>query len=277
MGESFKNLEPVKISQAQEAQPSLDQRRHNANALFLIDCSQSMSGKRMRKAIADIKAAVETLPSSVKVGIRVFGEEEPTMKLGHNSRLLVPLSRNSITQIYDKLDEIACTAPGDPNNPEWTMGDNRKPIQLGPDTPTGFALQEAWDNDFTHGDGQNDVYLVTDGRWNIGKDPCKVLEVINQDNIRMRVDVDSLNAADDKKLECIAENAGGKLLHEDESSGSSNAFVNFVNESLYGQVRDGSKRSSPTSQSIDHDKTNCHCHGTSDSKAPEPASNQTNQ
>ncbi len=170
----------------QEAQ----QERPKTRILFMLDASGSMLAKwenndRMSVAKDLLAHLVDSLEryDNVEVGLRVyghqFGRERNDCK---DTRLEVPFSRNSPSEIKKKLTEI---------------------VPRG-NTPITYSLQLAA-GDFPEENTRNVIILITDGLESCGGDPCAMSLELQKKRIFLRPFVIGIgiNPEYEKQLNCI--------------------------------------------------------------------------
>jgi len=180
----------------------IERKAEPANILILLDCSNTMQQAidgtttgQFEGKLAGAKTAVRTtlhaIPSDVKVGLRVFGNnfrsDDSDCK---QTFLLVPIGQKNRGEIVDKADALRA------------MGM----------TPLDYALRQSV-RDFDGLEGTRRIILISDGQDTCGGDPCKVMQTLARIGFKMKVDIIGTGikeVAAREQLDCIAKSSGGK-------------------------------------------------------------------
>lgn len=174
------------IAFAVSAQPAETRR-----ILILLDGSGSMleTWKETTKWEVAKRLIDKTLDSiqrenpSVEIGLRVFGHQSPRlMQDCEDSKLEVPIGKNSVPAIQSKLDEIVPKGH----------------------TPIAYSLFLAA-GDFPDLPGTNSIILITDGIENCEGDPCASAEVLANKRITLKPFIIGIGLAetDKGKFDCV--------------------------------------------------------------------------
>lgn len=169
------------------------------NVLLVLDCSMQLGGKK--DPIGELRVAKEAIaaeyilskiPPTVKVGLRVFGNQYSGFDTDcQQSDLLAPIAGGNRRTICERLRALR---------------------------PKGFAtltyaLMQA-ENDFSYFEGtNNELYLFTAGNDTCGGDPCAYATGMNAKPTKYKMNVyyfDSGNNQGREVSRFIASNSGGK-------------------------------------------------------------------
>ncbi|MCR8670455.1 VWA domain-containing protein [Agrococcus sp. HG114] len=179
--------------------------------VMVLDASGSMAEptsdgtSRMAAAQSAMDVVIGSIPSSNRVGLRVFGASvvgQSSPGACTDSELLVPIAADNRAALQSAIDGIA------------PFGE----------TPIGYALQQA-DQDLGS-TGQRAILLVSDGIANCEPDPCVVAAEIAANDIRMRIDVIGfdVDASARQQLQCIADRGRGDYLDVSEAASLQHAL-----------------------------------------------------
>lgn len=179
--------------------------------LLIVDFSESMNksfgmSSRYIHAIDAINQIIRELPSSTRIGLRVFGVSTQTLngfgvnlnknyskeELCSATKLVIPISSNNTSNISNTLSSFT------PNGV----------------TPIGYSLRQAIKNDFNIPSSLKHIILVTDGRENCGDDPCQYIKRVMSTRNDIKIDVIGITIDENaySQLACIANNANGKYF-----------------------------------------------------------------
>lgn len=173
----------------------------NANVSILLDASGSMAQKvggktKMELAKEAINEFLSSMPEGANVSLRVYGHK------GSNSDSDKQISCDSTEVVYDlqAYDQAAFASSLDSFKPTgWT--------------PIAKAITEA-KNDFEKAgnEGQNIIYIVSDGVETCDGDPAIAAKELHDSNIAAVVNVIGFNvdSAGQKQLMSVAQAGGGK-------------------------------------------------------------------
>ncbi len=171
----------------------------NANVSILLDASGSMAQKvggktKMELAKEAINEFLSSMPEGANVSLRVYGHK------GSNADSDKKVSCDSTEVVYD-LKAYEKT--------EFSKSlDSFKPTGW---TPIAKAITEA-KSDFEKAEGQNIMYIVSDGVETCDGDPVKAAKELHDSNIAAVVNVIGFNvdSAGQKQLISVAQAGGGK-------------------------------------------------------------------
>ncbi|WP_079504938.1 VWA domain-containing protein [Mesobacillus jeotgali] len=173
----------------------------NANVSILLDASGSMAQKvggktKMELAKEAINEFLSSMPEGANVSLRVYGHK------GSNADSDKKVSCDSTEVVYDlkAYDKAAFSSSLDSFKPTgWT--------------PIAKAITEA-KNDFEKAgnQGQNIIYIVSDGVETCDGDPVKAAKELHDSNIAAVVNVIGFNvdSAGQNQLMSVAQAGGGK-------------------------------------------------------------------
>lgn len=171
----------------------------DTNVMIVLDSSQSMGRTaggttKMEQARTAISRALESLPSSARVGLRVYGSTvavgdplKPTKAACADSRLVVPVGPVDKPRIEAVVSVF-------------------KPFGY---SPTSYALQQAAADLGTS--GRRAIILVSDGQDSCTGDPAAAVSALRKDGIGMTVSAVGLHAEAPaaKQMQSVATAGGG--------------------------------------------------------------------
>jgi hypothetical protein len=198
------------------------------NILFLLDSSQSMKegiggmlsekGNKMETAKRVLQETIATIPGSVNVGFRVFGQsyrDDPFFDCTQ-TELLVPIGPGNRGTIIARLRNV-------------------RPFGL---TPLTYALSQA-ENDLRNCQGSRQIILISDGAETCGNDPCAYVRRLTASGFNMKIDIVGLGLKHDVEskiqLNCIASASGGKFYDANTAA----ELVDSIRESVQKAVGEG--------------------------------------
>lgn len=166
-----------------------------SNLLLIVDSSNSMWGQvdgksKMDVARETLNKLVSDLPSDMQLALMAYGHRRDK----------------------DCNDVEVMSALG--KNPPETLQKLISSLQPTGKTPIANALTSAMDV-FKGQEGQNNnVVLISDGIESCDGDPCAVAKALKESGVSVRAHVVGFGVtkAEGKKLNCIAENSGGKYF-----------------------------------------------------------------
>lgn len=168
--------------------------REASKVLLILDASGSMldddpSGvSKMEAARTAMQGAIEALPDTAQVGLRVFG---PTP-----TNVADECLRSELVHPVGQLDRAGLAKAVKGFSPDGA-------------TPIAYSLEEGAKDLGT--DGSRHIILVSDGEENCAPDPCEAAK--NLDDAGVTLQVDAVGFAVDEKtreqLRCIADATGG--------------------------------------------------------------------
>jgi len=210
---------------------------------FVMDYSGSMSNW-IRVAKRSMAAILSQIPSSTKVGFRVFGHDAD----GSNLPTLSTLKEiKKITKQGNKFKVVTekgclgtvkgvCTATKQVT-PITNININAllsgmDSVDLGRATPLVYALDRSVYQDFAGFDTitPKKIVLITDGGENCGGDPCAFAEKLMQKRSDVHIDV-VLVSSHSKALACLSNTTGGHFYNVDNLSD----FSTVINQSMQSQ------------------------------------------
>lgn len=171
----------------------------DTNVMIVLDSSQSMGRTaggttKMEQARTAISKALESLPSSARVGLRVYGSTvavgdplKPTKAACADSRLVVPVGPVDKPRIEAVVSVF-------------------KPFGY---SPTSYALQQAAADLGTS--GRRAIILVSDGQDSCTADPAAAVSALRKDGIGMTVSAVGLHAEAPaaQQMQSVATAGGG--------------------------------------------------------------------
>lgn len=185
------------------------------NIQILLDASGSMAGQMEGRTKMDLaKEAItdfaESLPEEANVSLRVYGHAGSNQPDGKElscttTEEVYPLGKYENKAFSEALAGISPTGY----------------------TPIGLAMDKAAaDLESRESDGQNVVYVVSDGKETCGGDAAAAAKRMQQDGIQAVVNIIGFDIGEDerKSLEAIAEAGGGEYLRADTAEELRNTF-----------------------------------------------------
>jgi len=194
---------------------------------IVMDFSGSMSNwiTAAKRSMASIVAQI---PSSTKVGFRVFGHDSngtnPTSIHTLQDVKKIVKNGNKFTVVTEKspvgTTRGACSATTQvapiisANSNSILAGMNS--VDIGGATPLVYALDRAAYQDFAALDTTTPkkIILITDGGENCGGDPCAFAKALMRKRTDIHIDV-ILASSYSKSLSCLASTTGGHLYNVD--------------------------------------------------------------
>ena len=194
---------------------------------IVMDFSGSMSNwiTAAKRSMASIVAQI---PSSTKVGFRVFGHDSngtnPTSIHTLQDVKKIVKNGNKFTVVTEKspvgTTRGACSATTQvapiisANSNSILAGMNS--VDIGGATPLVYALDRAAYQDFAALDttSPKKIILITDGGENCGGDPCAFAKALMRKRTDIHIDV-ILASSYSKSLSCLASTTGGHLYNVD--------------------------------------------------------------
>ncbi|HQD22784.1 MAG TPA: VWA domain-containing protein [Arachnia sp.] len=166
--------------------------------LMVLDASGSMRTKlpdgttRISAARASLNRAIDRMPESTRVGMRVYGGSVPDDKGKKaqcaDSELVVPIGTD---------------------NRDALRGAVKKYTPLG-ETPIAYSLGKAATD--LPKSGNRTILLVSDGEETCAPDPCPAAEKLAGIDLRIDVIGVDVNSTARKQLRCIAEKGNGRYV-----------------------------------------------------------------
>ena len=207
---------------------------------IVMDFSGSMSNwiTAAKRSMASIVAQI---PSSTKVGFRVFGHDSngtnPTSIHTLQDVKKIVKNGNKFTIVTEKspigTTRGACSATQrvaplvSANYNSLIAGMNS--VDLGGATPLVYALDRAVNEDFAGLDSvtPKKIILITDGGENCGGDPCAYARNLMKKRTDVHIDV-VLASSYSKSLSCLASSTGGHLYNVDNLSDFSKTMTKSI-------------------------------------------------
>ncbi|MFT3887666.1 MAG: VWA domain-containing protein [Arachnia sp.] len=166
--------------------------------LMVLDASGSMKQKlsdgrtRIAAAKASLNRAIDQLPESTRVGMRVYGASVPDEKGKKaqcaDSELVVPIGTGNRSALRTAVKEYS---------------------PLG-ETPIAYSLRQAA-KDLPES-GNRTILLVSDGEETCAPDPCPTAEELAGVDLRIDVIGVDVNAKARRQLTCIADKGNGRYI-----------------------------------------------------------------
>lgn len=201
---------------------------NNENIIIVLDLSKSMNEtlnngeKKVDVAKKAVRQVLATVPDSVRVGLRVYGQKSGFLGLNQctQSTLISPIKENNKEDILKNIEKL------DPNGV----------------TPIEYSLRKAVE-DFDNLQGPKKIILISDGLETCNGDPCKFAKDLSFEYPDIKVDVISFvknigNFSLDSQLKCISLATNGKFSKTDTEIDLVNAIKNsfMVDKKLYWQI-----------------------------------------
>ena len=194
---------------------------------IVMDFSGSMSNW-ITAAKRSMAAIIAQIPSTTRVGFRVFGHDSngsnPTSIHTLQDVKKIVKNGNKFTVVTEKspigTTRGACSATTQvapiisANSNSILAGMNS--VDLGGATPLVYALDRAAYQDFAPLDttSPKKIILITDGGENCGGDPCAFAKALMRKRSDIHIDV-VLASSYSKSLSCLASTTGGHLYNVD--------------------------------------------------------------
>ena len=207
---------------------------------IVMDFSGSMSNW-IGVAKRSMSAIVAQIPSTVKVGFRVFGHDNYGNNPNKNSTLRQIkkiVKKNGKYQIVTEKSCLgttsgACSATAQvapittANTNSLLAGMNS--VQLGGATPLVYALDRTVYQDFVPfgNTTPKKIVLITDGGENCGGDPCAFAKQLMSKRSDVHIDV-VLVSSSSKALACLANTTGGHFYTVDNLSDFSTTITQSI-------------------------------------------------
>ena len=194
---------------------------------IVMDYSGSMSNW-ITAAKRSMAAIVAQIPSSTKVGFRVFGHDsngtnpasihtlQDVKKIVKNgNKFTVVTEKSPIGTIRGACSATKQVAPIISANANSILS-GMNGVDIGGATPLVYALDRAAYQDFANLDttSPKKIILITDGGENCGGDPCAFARTLMKKRSDIHIDV-ILASSYSKSLSCLASTTGGHLYNVD--------------------------------------------------------------
>ena len=207
---------------------------------FVMDYSGSMANW-VEVAKRSMSSIVAQLPSTTRVGFRVFGHDNN----GNN-----PANTNSVGEVkkivkkgnkFVVVTEKSCLgstkgvcSATKQVTPITTVNVNAllngmNSVYIGGATPLVYALDRAVYQDFSNLDKvtPKKIVLITDGGENCGGDPCAFAKNLMKKRSDVHIDV-VLVASNSKALACLTQTTGGHFFTVNNLSNFTNTITNSI-------------------------------------------------
>lgn len=178
--------------------------------LIILDFSSSMQKKlndqpRINYAVNALRNVIDKLPDDTKIGLRIFGPDEKSLTMyrsgtGINtnrdcraSKLEVPIASNNKSNIKNRLSGYY------------------RPFG---ESPIGYSLRQAINNDFLLTESLKHIVLITDGKEGCGDDPCRYIRELMTTRDDIKIDVIGISTDENaySQLSCLASTTKGKYF-----------------------------------------------------------------
>ena len=206
---------------------------------FVMDYSGSMSNW-ITVAKRSMSAIVSQIPSSVKLGFRVFGHDN----YGSNPRgssvqeikkMIKKGNKISVVTVKSYLGNTSgvCTATAQvapiTNANTSSILNGMNSVDIGGATPLVYALDRTVAQDFASFDmtTPKKIVLITDGGENCGGDPCEFARRLMSKRSDIHIDV-VLVSSYSKNLSCLTTTTGGHFYNINNLSD----FTTVINRSV---------------------------------------------
>ena len=216
----------------------------NQTQVGTIDIVMDFSGSMSNWIVAAKKsmtAIIAQIPSTTKVGFRVFGHDSngsnPTSIHTLQDVKKIVKNGNKFTVVTEKnpigTTKGACSATKlvspivSANSNSILSGMNS--VDIGGATPLVYALDRAAYQDFAGMDTvtPKKIILITDGGENCGGDPCAFARSLMRKRSDIHIDV-VLASSYSKSLSCLASTTGGHLYNVDNLSDFSKTLTKTI-------------------------------------------------
>ena len=205
-----------------------------------MDFSGSMSNW-ITAAKRSMSAIIAQIPSTTKVGFRVFGHDSngsnPTSihtlqdvkKIVKNgNKFTVVTEKNPIGTIKGACSATKQVSPIISANSNSILA-GMNSVDIGGATPLVYALDRAAYQDFSTLDttSPKKIILISDGGENCGGDPCAFAKALMRKRSDIHIDV-VLVSSYSKTLSCLASTTGGHLYNVDNLSDFSKTLTKTI-------------------------------------------------
>ncbi|MBP3821605.1 VWA domain-containing protein [bacterium] len=215
------------------AQNYVDNNIVNAETVGTIEIVMDFSGSMSNwigVAKRSMTAIVSQIPSSTKLGFRVFGHDN----YGHNPQSPVGATVGDVKQIIKKGNKIKVITKENPlgsttgvcsatmqvspiaSANAYNLINGMNSVSIGGATPLVYALDRTVYQDFAPFDqtAPKKIVLITDGGENCGGDPCEFARRLMQKRSDVHIDV-VLVSSHSRALTCLASTTGGHFYNID--------------------------------------------------------------
>lgn len=205
--------------------------------LIIMDYSGSMANW-IDEAKRSMSQIIAQLPSSTKIGFRVFGHDGGGNSYNATMGIVKKIIKNSngkykvatVNNPYLGNTSGSCSAtarvsPIMTKNPISILA-GMNSVNVGGSTPLTYALEQGINQDFA-GLATNypkKIVLITDGGENCGGDPCAFAKNLMTKRKDVHIDV-VLVSSNSKSLKCLTDTTGGKFYNTNDLSSFSNVLT----------------------------------------------------
>lgn len=220
---------------------------------LVMDYSGSMSNW-IAQAKRTMTSIIAQIPSSTKVGLRVFGQDytainttpqvgtvSSTKKVNGKIKVITKTNSAGISTGYCSATSRLVTL-SQANASSLIAGMNS--AKIGGSTPMVYGMQRAVAEDFSGYDrtSPKKLILITDGGENCGGDPCRFAKELMKQRSDIHIDV-ILVDSNSNKLSCLASTTDGNMYKINDIS----KFSTVLTQSMQAQPS-----STPTKQKEQH-------------------------
>ena len=222
----------------------VSQKRATAQAVGTIDIVMDYSGSMaywLEAAKRSMSAIVSQLPTSTRVGFRVFGQDSGNNPYTPIVNMVKSIQKNkngkyevqtkTSSYLGNTLGTCSATSrivpvmPYDANK----LINGMNSVSIGGSTPLTLGLEQAVTFDLAGlpTSYPKKIILITDGGENCGGDPCAFAKALVAKRKDVIIDV-VLVSANSTALKCLATYTNGTFYNTDDIS----SFVNILQESM---------------------------------------------
>lgn len=237
-------ITPQNIYTNYNAQTYVANKQVLAGSIGTIDIVMDYSGSMaywIQAAKSSMASIVSQLPSSTKVGFRVFGNDSGSNPYTPALNKVKSIVKNekgkykvktvshsylgSTSGVCSATSQVVPVCPYD----AVTLINGMNSARVGGATPMTLALQQAVYNDFAGMDtySPKKIILITDGGENCGGDPCSFARQLVATRKDIMIDV-VLVSSNSQGLRCLADTTGGKFYNTNDISSFTNVLMNSM-------------------------------------------------
>lgn len=215
---------------------------------LVMDYSGSMVGW-IDVAKKTMSFVISQIPTSTKVGLRVFGQNHrgmnpPEPNIGEVASIQKSKKRYIIKTKASIIGSTSggCSATMKVTNIQANNGYNiinaMNSTNTGGSTPLTYALDRTVNSDFVPFDKSSPkkIVLITDGGENCGGDPCEFAKKLVKSRSDIHIDV-ILLGSNSSKLICLSEITGGHFYTTDNYSDFSTVLSQSMNSTPTPQTK----------------------------------------
>lgn len=237
-------ITPQNVYSNYNSQTYVNTKQALANSIGTIDIVMDYSGSMSYWIVAAKKsmaAIVNQLPSSTKVGFRVFGHNgggnpySPVLakvkNVAKDANGKYKVTTTSNPYLGNTSGSCSATAQVVPviQHDASALINGMNSVVVGGSTPLTLALEQSVKIDFANLGitSPKKIILITDGGENCGGDPCAFARQLVAKRQDITIDV-VLVSASSSRLSCLARETGGRLYKTNDIAG----FTNVLTESM---------------------------------------------